>query len=103
MQAALEIRGPETAFFEGPILKFKPYIGLFLFSVQHLKNMSTVNNEICAAYSYQNDGSLGQVVRVVPVLALFLAGIRHCSVEGNLIGHKLQKNDDEETFFFNVY
>ena len=43
------------------------------------------------SYSYQNDGSLGQVVRVVPELALFLSGIRHGSVERDFVGRELQK------------
>ena len=51
-------------------------------------------------YSYQNDGSLGQVVRVVPELALFLSGIRHGSVKRDFVGRELQKKPQ---MFFNVF
>ena len=38
---------------------------------------------------HQDDGGLRQVVRVVPELAFFLAGVRHSSVERNFVRDQL--------------
>ena len=38
----------------------------------------------------ENDGGFGQVLRVVPVHALFLARLRHGSVQRNFVGDQLQ-------------